>query len=240
MCHIDQSSDSGPEEDGQPATGLSQNNPTYSPAEKVRSGQEAMSRLCRTWDDWTAIGEALQIGQTEAMRAVGTNQPSGFRYEKAMGEWLLANGFKEIDKATRSRLLECVRHQNEIETWRARLTQEERFRFNHPNTVIRKWKAAAVATNGNAPRKASNTTKLKESIIALSEQNHRLKREVDAGGGDLWTCNDKAEEIAAVMLAKLSPTKAKRVAETILNKLKNNNKPAEGQHAVTRGLNDNA
>jgi hypothetical protein len=26
-----------------------------------------------------------------------------------------------------------------------------------------------------------------ESVVALSEENHRLKREVDVGRGDLWT-----------------------------------------------------
>jgi hypothetical protein len=235
MRHIDKHSNNGPEEFGQPADGLSQNNSTYSLAEKVRLGQEAMARLRRTWDDWIAIGEALQFGQTEVMRAVKTNQPTGFRYEKAMGEWLSANGFKDIDKATRSRLLECVRHRNEIETWRASLTDAERFRFNHPNTVIRKWKAAMVVADPNAPRKASPTAKLKESIVALSEENHRLQREIDLGGGDLWTCNDKPEEIATVMLAKLSPTKARRVAEAVLNKLKANTKLSEAQHAVLGG-----
>jgi hypothetical protein len=47
-----------------------------------------------------------------------------------------------------------------------------------------------------------------ESVVALSEENHRLKREVDVGRGDLWTSNDRPEEIAMVTLAKLSPTEA--------------------------------
>ena len=70
-----------------------------------------------------------------------------------------------------------------------------------------------------------------ESVVALSEENHRLKREVDVGRGDLWTSNDRPEEIAMVTLAKLSPTEARRVAETILSRLKANSSLPEVQHA---------
>ena len=69
-----------------------------------------------------------------------------------------------------------------------------------------------------------------ESVVALSEENHRLKREVDVGRGDLWTSNDRPEEIAMVTLAKLSPTEARRVAETILSRLKANSSLPEVQH----------
>ena len=81
-------------------------------------------------------------------------------------------------------------------------------------------------------RKASAVAKLKQSIVDLSEENHRLKCEVDAGRGDLWTCNDTAEEIATVMMAKLAHTKAKCIAEAILNKLETNKKSHETRHLV--------
>ena len=51
------------------------------------------------------IAEALDVGRSEVMRELHTNHPSGRRYEKAMGEWLVANGFKDIDKGARCRLL---------------------------------------------------------------------------------------------------------------------------------------
>ena len=35
-----------------------------------------------------------------------------------MAEWLVTNGFKEIDKGTRGRLLDCLKHLAEIEAWR--------------------------------------------------------------------------------------------------------------------------
>ena len=91
-----------------PADGLSQRNPSPPVSEVVRLGQEAMARKCRGWDDWLLIAEALQAGRAEVMRTLNTNA-SGRRYERAMGDWLVTNGFKEIDKGTRSRLLDCLR-----------------------------------------------------------------------------------------------------------------------------------
>jgi hypothetical protein len=123
------------------ANGLCQHN-SSSVSEVVRLGQEAMQRKRRSWDDWLLIAEALQAGRTELMRALHTNEANGRRYEKAMGDWLVANGFKEIDKSARGRLLDCLKHKAEIQAWRARLTDSERWKLNHPDTVLRKWKAS--------------------------------------------------------------------------------------------------
>src|SRR4051794_24053124 len=79
-------------------------------SETVRLGQEALARKRRGWPDWIAIGDALLAGRAEVMRDTHTNEPTGRRYEKAMAEWLVKNGFKEIDKRVRSRLLECLQH----------------------------------------------------------------------------------------------------------------------------------
>jgi hypothetical protein len=100
-----------------------------------------MERKRRGWDDWLAIAKALEAGRAEVTRALHTNA-HGRRFEKAMGEWLIANRFKEINKATRSQLFDCLKHKIEIEKWRARLTDSERWKFNHPDTVLRKWKAS--------------------------------------------------------------------------------------------------
>jgi hypothetical protein len=188
--------------------------------EAVRRGQHAWARFRgdHTWGDWLLVGAALGILRTEAMRKARVNEPVGRIYNEAFGALLDKFGFENIDKGDRARLFEVMDKLVEIERWRATLTENQRLVLNHPTSVLRKWKTATVVSPQD-PRKASPVAKLKQSIVALSEENHRLKREVDAGGGDLWTCNDEAEEIAAVMLAKLSPTKAKRVAETILRQV---------------------
>jgi hypothetical protein len=145
--------------------GFSQLNP--SPSNVVRLGQEAMARKRRGWDDWLLIAEALQAGRTEVMRELHTNEASGRRYEKAMGDWLATNGFKEINKATRSQLLDCLKHKVEIEKWRSQLTDQQRFKFNHPDTVLKKWKAATVVPDPNAPPRVSPVQKLKDTMVSL-------------------------------------------------------------------------
>ena len=195
--------------------GLSQHN-SSAVSEIVRLGQEAMARKRRAWDDWLAIATALQVGRTDIMRELHTNEPHGRRFEKAMGEWLLAYGFKEIDKGTRSRLLECLKHKVEIEAWRSRLTAAEQFTFGHPDTVLRKWKASTVVPDPSAPPRVSPVQKLKDSVVALHEENDRMRREIERGGGDLWSAEDRAQDIAMVILSKLTKRKAETVARAIL------------------------
>ena len=188
--------------------GLSEDNPSR-PAEtqeKVRRGQQAMARHRRGWDDWFAIGEALEVGQAEVMREVNTNRPTGRRYEKAIAEWLVANWFKEIDKATRSRLLDCVKHRSEIAAWRSGLTDAERFRFNHPNTLRRRWRAATTVPDPNAKPRTSPVAKLKKSIALLSEENEGLRRKIERDGGDLSSMAEGPNDIATADGKPSTPT----------------------------------
>ena len=66
------------------------------------------------------------------------------------------------------------------------------------------------------------------SILSLAEENHRMREEIERGGGDLWTKDDRPEDIADVMMAKLTVAKAERVARAILAlvKIKKNAAPA--------------
>jgi hypothetical protein len=217
MLGIDEQSTNRPGEDGQLDDELSQHNP-FPTAEIIRRGKYAMEQLRRGFDDWMDVAKALQVGRAEGMRAAQSNEPKGKRYEKIMGEWLLAHSFHVIDKGTRNRLLECLQHRTAIEKWRATLTEGERFRFNHPDTVLRKWKAATIVPN--APPKTSAFGKLKEININLQERLHRAEHVLEIGGGDLWSRGDTADDIANVVLAKLTANKAKDAAHAVLKKLK--------------------
>ena len=81
---------------------------------------------------------------------------------------------------------------------------------------MRKWKASTVVPDPNAPVKASPMQKLKDSLVTLQEDNDRMKREIVAGGGDLWSKDDRPKDIARVILDKLTKTKAEKVAREIL------------------------
>jgi hypothetical protein len=43
-----------------------------------------------------------------------------------------------------------------------------------------------------------------------------MRREIERGGGDLWTAEDRAQDIAKVILSKLTKRKAETVAREIL------------------------
>jgi hypothetical protein len=194
--------------------------PTYkTDNDIVKGAQAAWLRLKQnqTWQDWLLIGEAHLIGRTEAMRKAGTNQPTGRSYNAAFSRGLKATNFDGIDKGDRARLFEVMKHKHEIEQWRGTLPTSQQLSLNYPPTVLRKWKAS---TRIPAEPRLSPMAKLQAAHAEQIEENHRLKREIELGGGDLWTAKDRPDEIARVMVDKLSPTKAEHVARAILRRLK--------------------
>jgi hypothetical protein len=143
---------------------------------RVRRGQEAWQRHIQkgdaTWDDWMAIGDALLIGRQDAMAAAKTKQPIGSHYNSKFGRWLARHHFDNIDKGDRRRLIEVIENRPAIEAWRETLTQTVRLRLSHPSSVLQKWKAG---TEGKEPKPRT----LRDSVANLSEDNAKLKREVE-------------------------------------------------------------
>jgi hypothetical protein len=183
----------------------------------VRLGQEAWHRLRAhsTWQDWKKVGAAHVIGRTTAMRDGHVNKPKGRSYNAAFLAWQKKFGF-DLDKGDRSRLYAVMDHLAEIEAWLATVKPAERLRLNHPNSVWRRWKKATAVVDPNKPEKVSAVQKLKDSVIQLSEECARMKREIDRGGGDLWTPDDRPEVIAEIMVSKLSLYKVEKVAREML------------------------
>ena len=181
-------------------------------------GREAWNRLRTnsTWEDWKAVGKAHVIGQAMAMRDAHVNKPKGRSYNAAFSAWAKKSGFEGLDKGVRSRLLDVMKHLAEIDAWLAKLPLTEQQKINHPNTVWRKWKASTVVPDPNAPQKVSPYQKLSESVATLQEENDRMRREIERGGGDLWTAQDKPQDIAKVIFDKVGKSKAAKVAYAIM------------------------
>lgn len=141
----------------------------------IKRGQEAWLRHKEdaTWNDWMAIGQALSIGREDAMAAAGTNAPVGSRYNVEFGNWLVRHKFDDIDKGDRSRLFDAMANLPAIEEWRHALPQNQRLKFNHPSTVLRRWKAAATVVK--VPKEPKPT--LRDSVINLEETKAQLTRE---------------------------------------------------------------
>jgi hypothetical protein len=196
-----------------PGVGLDRSNPD----DIIRIGQEAWSRLGRSWEDWPAVGEALAVGRHRAMVEANTNQPRGSRYESIFGDWLRATGFDTVDKSDRKRLLDCIEHRDAIEAWRQTLAANKRRLLNHPATIWRHWQKATVAGKATAekPVHLSSIGKLKQEVIRLEDENLQLRR----AGDDLFSSKDAAADIARLLadhlLQRLSPNKARQVIERL-------------------------
>jgi hypothetical protein len=197
---------------------LSQDNPS-SDINVINAAQEAAHRLLtgQAWQDWVAVGRALLVGRTEAMRTANTNKPTGKLYAAQFGQWLTAAKLDKVaDKATRSRLLNLLDHIDEVEAWRATLATNKQLELNHPNTVWRHWqKATVVPTMASADKPLSPVAKLKESLAASQEEVHRLK---EANGGNQFTSKDTPKSVVLVLQGTFSISKLK-VIRTELGKL---------------------
>ena len=186
--------------------------------EVVRRGQEAWSRLeaGRSWEDWLAVGEAIQVGRHRAMVEANTNQPHGSRFNSIFGEWLQETGFDTLDKGDRNRLLNCLKHHAEIQAWRLSLPANKRLQLNHPNAVWRNWQKTVVGkAAGETPGQLSPIGRLKQEIVRLEDENLQLRR----AGDDLFSSKDSAADITRLiadhLLQRLTPTKVREIAKLL-------------------------
>ena len=123
--------------------------PMSSYSQILQVGTEAWSRLKKnkTLADWWIVGDAFLAIRSEAMLSANTNRPEGAKYSRECSYLLkkaskLADGtgLDEIDRSTRSRLLECLAHRSEVEGWLATLPVSLRIKLNHPEVVLRRWR----------------------------------------------------------------------------------------------------
>src|SRR5262249_55446236 len=186
-------------------------NPTE---EAIRQGQEAWDRLRgnSTFADWIYVGTAHVLGRAEAMRDAHTNKPEGRGYNAAFAAWARKFGFADLDKGDRARLFNVMDNLKDIVAWLEKLPPNERLRRNHPSSIWRRWKAATTAPKADAQPKPSPMQKLKDELVGVIEERDRYKREVERGGGDLWTAEDRPRDIAKIIVSKLTKAKAEKVA----------------------------
>jgi hypothetical protein len=178
----------------------------------IKRGQEAWLRHKEdaTWNDWMAIGQALSIGREDAMAAAGTNAPSGSRYNVEFGNWLVRHKFDDIDKGDRSRLFDVMANLPAIEEWRHALPQNQRLKFNHPNTVLRRWRADTVVKRPKDPKPT-----LRDSVVNLEEANAQLEREKVDLTARLQEA-EAARELAPAPAGNMSAMSPKDIAAMIV------------------------
>jgi hypothetical protein len=193
------------------------------PTETIQQGQQAWARLSanNTWADWAAVGRALLIGRAAAAHEAGTDK--GRKFDLAFAAWRQGHGFGQLDKGDQHRLLKVMDRLQEIEAWRGGLTTTERLKLNHPSYVLRKFTASTVLPKqDNGIKKPTKLQLTEGELQKMIDENDRLRH-----SGDLWTAEDRPENIAKVMYAQLGPSKFDRLIEAMQKLAKKRlNKPA--------------
>jgi hypothetical protein len=146
---------------------------SYPEAETIQQARDALGRLQAaertSWADWLLIGRALLIARRDCMLEAKANSPYGWRYNQAMGAWSRENGLAEISGQDRHKVLECLAHEDAIESWRATLTDVQRRRWNHPNSIWLHF-AKAFAPGRRIESRTKSTTRTTVRNIVTSEK----------------------------------------------------------------------
>jgi hypothetical protein len=196
----------------------------------IAAGERALDELPtiakeQIWDRWMLVAAALEAMRQEGMFRAQCNEPQGARYMREYRSLIRGHRFDRIGSSDRARLLECLDNRVAIEKWLAALPTNKRLKITHPLVILRNWKAAqkpnlpSPILDPDNPKPPTKLTLREEHAVAL-EKIARLEGEIAKGGGDLWNRDDRPEDIARVMLSKLSAAKAERVARAMLKLLK--------------------
>jgi hypothetical protein len=164
----------------------------------------------QNWNCWIDVGNALVLLRQEAMANAGTNRPVGSAYNRFFGAKVRDERL-EFDKSDRFRLFEVMDNLPAIEAWRETLPLTELRRFNHPSTVIRRWKRA---TEFREPGEKRETSKWERQ----QAENARLTEELDAARAEIAKRDAHIEELkaaredgAGIMYVKRMNSKPKAV-----------------------------
>jgi hypothetical protein len=186
---------------------------------KAQEAADAADRLKRgqSWDDWNKIGVFLNIGRNKAMLRAGTNEPIGARYIKAFSEWMAVYPWiGEIDKATRTHAMWCVDHGDELTKLRENMGLTQRLAANHPTTMRRKWdKANKEIDKPSEAKKETRAQKVERELEAMSAERDKWKREAEKDGSLFDLKQDKADLIAKVIVAHVTPYKVGEILKAL-------------------------
>jgi hypothetical protein len=93
----------------------------------------------------------------------------------------------------------------QVEAWRETLGLKRRLELNHPNTVLRRWKAETLPPQGDAEPK-DRKTGMRDLFTAVDRVNDVADRiEHKTGGAEIFGQDDTRRFIAALQ-AIVAPT----------------------------------
>jgi len=120
----------------------------------IRAGVDAWRLIGKadSFENWKAIGAALHVGRTFALRATGANAPWGRNYSWTFSAWCKENGFGGMAKSVRSVAIELHENIVAVEAWRNSLPEKQKRRLIHPLSVTRRWRVHTEHNGGKGPQ----------------------------------------------------------------------------------------
>jgi hypothetical protein len=126
----------------------------------VALGRKAWDRLKAKkpdWNDWKLTGAAILTGHNLAVEKAH-GESNGKLYNQEYGNWLQLHGFDDMDAADRRKLIALMKNLDQVEAWRATLTETERRRQNHPHTIWHAWTCRNRGGRFRAAQAAASTS----------------------------------------------------------------------------------
>jgi hypothetical protein len=120
-----------------------------------------------------------------------------------------------------SRLLRIMPRIEEVNTWRATLTDRQKIDWASPTTILRRCPIFRNPTPPSDDNQMTPAERDRQALAAAVEENHRLQAELaHREDGDRFRPTDTADDIATVIVGMFSKTKARDIADRIRTKLR--------------------
>jgi hypothetical protein len=145
-------------------------------AEGRAAWAQIRQRSLSTWTNWLSVGHALIAGRNAVMRETGCNRPYGGKYNQAMGAWLRANGFTDINTQERYSAVRCAENEGAIEAWRETLNDVQRRRYQSANANLNYWKRTTRPAKPACKRGVHNGKSAR--VVELETQVAQLKARI--------------------------------------------------------------
>jgi hypothetical protein len=176
----------------------------------VDAAREALATMKRTFEFWILVARGLQALKDKADRIGGRFTFDRLREREGLGG-KRRDGTDVLNKTRVSRLLAILDELPAVESWRATLTDKQRFEWASPEAIFRH--CAVFLKDRPTSDKPSPYAQMKQANIALQEENTELKNHED---GDRFKPTDTAKDIATVLVGMFSQRKATEIARHML------------------------
>jgi hypothetical protein len=126
-----------------------------------------------TWGHYVIIGKAMVAARDEILRELDRNAPRGPAYQRRFRAWLAEYRLDDMDKGARARLIKLIEVLPEVEAMLSDLTDQDRRKRSHPNTIYRALKEWRLARG--QPTEAHTKKPTGDSRKELLQENERLQ-----------------------------------------------------------------